>query len=512
MPSAFQNILSSVFGGSGLIKGDGATAKGPYSIFVLSTGVVAGRAMRLLRTVILARILSPSDFGLMAIVALASAALEALTQVGVKQSVIQNTRGAQKAYLNAAFWMQAVRGLGIFLVAMLLAPIISSFFERPELLWLVRVAFIAIIFMGFVSPGAYVLHREYRFGRVVLLEQGSAFLGVLVTVVAAFLIRNVWALVAGFVAEAALLCVFSYILAPFLPSVGIDRDCLRELLKFARGMFGLPVLAMLSFQMDVMMLGKLVSNELLGIYSLALTLVNIPMDFVSRGIGPVLLPMFADRQEDKILASRTVLRLTKVIGTCGLPLAAFLASCAGPVLTIVLGRTFAVAAIPFGFLCTFSFVFAQSVVFSQLYLGLGRPHLHRRFNVVRVIILASLMYPAIKVFGLSGAAGVMLLANSIALGSQVFWVRRLIELKVGDYIRCYLPGLLLSVPIISVVGLLRLLTVSSSLLLLGAGVCSLLATYATAAFVFFKRRQLEAANNKQDIITSCTGVAVPGDA
>src|SRR4030042_3650986 len=104
----------------------------------LAVGTVVERGLRFVRYVILTRILAPDQFGLMAIVMVAASAFDALTEVGIKQSVIQNKRGADPEYLNVAWWFQAVRGLGLFSVAFLAAPWISSFYERPELSRLLR--------------------------------------------------------------------------------------------------------------------------------------------------------------------------------------------------------------------------------------------------------------------------------------------------------------------------------------------------------------------------------------
>ena len=92
------------------LRGKGLLAKGTRSVMALGTGTVAGQGMKFIRRMILARILVPAEIGMMAIVVSLSLAFEAFTEVGVKQSVIQNKRGADPDYLNVAWWMQAVRG------------------------------------------------------------------------------------------------------------------------------------------------------------------------------------------------------------------------------------------------------------------------------------------------------------------------------------------------------------------------------------------------------------------
>ena len=107
-------------------------------MLALGVGVLAGRGSRLIRNMVLARLLVPEAFGTMAIIMMAAMALEAVTEVGVKQSVIQNKCGADPDYLNVAWWFQAIRGALLFALAFLAAPWVSAFYDRPELLRLLQ--------------------------------------------------------------------------------------------------------------------------------------------------------------------------------------------------------------------------------------------------------------------------------------------------------------------------------------------------------------------------------------
>ena len=457
-----------------------ATLKGRSfrSVTALGVGTVAGRGTRLIRNMVLARLLAPGEFGLMAMVMVATTAFDTFTEVGVKQSVIQNKRGAEPDYLNVVWWVQAVRGLSLFLIAVIAAPWISSFYDKPELLKLLQFSFFAILFRGLVSPRAYVLEKDYQFGRAVFLTQGSAILGTITTFALVFIIRNVWALVIGFVAEAAILCMVSYLLVPFMPRFKISRDYLGELMKFGRGMFGLPILTMVGFQADVLVLGKLVTNEQLGLYSLATTLAYLPIDLFSQIINPFLLPAFAERQDDKTSLSRWVLQITRWTAVLSIPALTLMACCASGILLLAYGEKYVAAAIPFGILSLQILARTEGPILGTVYMAVGQPHLHRRFVILRAVIIVGLIYPAVLHFGLAGSAVVVVLGNFAALMMQVFWCQRIIDIKFGDYIRSYLPGALLALPVIVTVGLLKLFAIESPVLVLIVGSAALIAAYA----------------------------------
>lgn len=496
---AFINITE-------LLNGSDLKAKSARAAMKLSIGTGAERVLRLARDMILARILAPEDFGLMAIIIVLLRALEAFAEVGVKQSVIQNKRGAEPEYLNIAWWIQALRGVGLFLTGAFLAPLASHFYDRPELLMLLRISFLAILFRSLMSPRAHVLEREYKFGRAILLVQGSTFLGTITTICLALMLRNVWALVIGYAVEAAILCCLSFVLVPFLPRFKINRECAGELLKFARGMLGLPILTIITLGTDVFVLGKVVSGEQLGIYYLASRLAAIPTFLFSKIVNPVLLPGFAKKQDDRDLLCRLVLQITRGAATFSVPVVTFMASCASGMLALAYGQRYVAASIPCIVLCLCVIARTESQILATTYMAVGQPHLQRRFTSLRAAIIVGLIYPAVVHFGLLGAAVVVALGNFIALFIQVLWSRRVIDLKFSSYIRCFMPGVLLALPVLAAVSLSRLLWADSPIKVFIIGVFVLLAVFLVKILVLSltkkPNKSKEEAASKLDYLTT----------
>ncbi len=469
------------------IRGNSLKARSARGVMTLGIGTVAERGLRLVRNMIMARLLAPDQFGVMAIVMAVSVALEAFTDVGVKQSVIHNKRGDEAEYLNVAWWFQAVRGLGLFAVAYVSAPWISHFYESAELLPLMRFAFVAILFNGLISPRVHALEKNIQFGKWVFLFQGSGLLGTLMSLALAFFVmRNVWVLVIGFVAEAMLRCLLSFVLCPFLPQLTIDRDNLSEILKYARRMLGIPILAIIAFQLDVLVLGKVVPVEQVGIYWLGLQLALQMNILFSKVIYPILLPVFAEKQDDKQSICNAAMKITLWTAVFGIPITTFLVVCANPVLSIVYGSRYGTVAIPFGLLCIYVLLRTNGSILSQVYFAIGKPHLHRRFVALRLIILACLIYPAIVLFGLVGAATVVLLANAAGLCMQVIWMKRAIGLGFREYTTCWLPGL--RVAIIVLVPMLLLQSLPNTTLTLNIVVGGLTCVVACAIGILLLRR------------------------
>jgi len=465
------------------LRGSTLKARCARSGVVLGIGAFIAKFLGFGSKLVLTRLLASEEMGLMVMILSLTALFEVLTEVGIKQSVIQNKKGSQAEYLNMAWWFQSLRAMALYAVAFVVAPWLCEFYfsSRPEVLTrysmeelttLVRVAFLSILFNGFVSPRAHVLEKKFKFGRAVVITQGGFALGAIVTIILAFLVRNVWAIVIGFAATGFTKCLMSYVLCPFMPRLAYHRESFQGLYHFAKGMLGLPVLTYIAFNIDVLIAGKLVSTSLVGLYGMARILAIAPRDLFARIISPVLLPAFAEKQDDKGALCRSVLQMTKFTALFVIPPMALAVICSRSILTIVYGVEYSAVAVPFGLMCVYVLLLIQVTVFVAVFFGIGQPGKNRAFFGLRTVILAALIYPGIKLFGLTGAAAVLVLASFVAMCVQVIVIRKVIGLNIFDYIISWLPGLVLVAPVLAVVLVVRRLAPASPMVHLAVGILS----------------------------------------
>ncbi len=464
-----------------MLKGDGLKAKAMRGIIVLSVSNTLDGGMRFVRNIILSRILAKEDFGIMAIASTVMLGFEVFSDIGVKQGVIQNKRGDQKEYLNVAWWVQAIRGLALYLIALLLAPIICSFFRKPELLGIMRFIFIAILLKGLISPRAHVLEKECRFGWAAVLTQGSGIIGVITAIALAFVIDNVWALAIGLVTEGVIRFVLSFIIVPFIPSMRIERESAKMLLKFGSGMFGLPILTLIGNYADVIVLGRVLDEGQVGLYSLAATLAYMPADLLARVVNPVLLPIFSAKQDDKNSLQKAVFEINWVLAVISIPIVAWMISCPGEILKFVYTQEYAAAAIPFAILSARILTQPVASILASIYLAVGKPNLHRAFVFLRAAIIAIFIYPAVVFYGGIGAAAVVFIANVAAVILQLFWCRRVIDLSISRYLLSYETGFWLAIPVIAISALMKNSGTYSSMAVLTASTLVLICVLIVAA-------------------------------
>ncbi|OLT21965.1 hypothetical protein BJF81_14060 [Ornithinimicrobium sp. CNJ-824] len=408
---------------------------------LLAVATVFERLTRLGRNMLLARVIAPDQFGLMALVLAVLALLEAITEVGVAQAVIQNARGTSRDFLNVAWWFGILRGLVVALVALPLAGPVASFYDAPELEGLLLVAPLTVVLTGLASPRVYALQREFRFGATLVSIQGAALLGTAATIALGLWLQNVWALLLGAVLEAFLRFVLSFVVAPFRPSLRWEAQSRRDLFRFTKGMAGLSLLTFLIMQADVFVLGKTATVDDLGLYTMAVALASLPLAIFSKVAQPLVVPVLARFQDDMAAMRRTVLRMTRLVWLFGLPLAAVMAAVAGPLLTVVYGRPeFSRVATAFSVYAAFVVMYMASMVTFSVYLALGRPELQRRFTLVRAALVVGLLYPLTVNWGPTGAAGALLASMVGAMGFQLMTLRRITGLRPVDYLRTLVPA------------------------------------------------------------------------
>lgn len=428
---------------------------------VLAAGTLVERLARLGRNMILARLIAPEHFGLMAIVLAVIALFEALTEVGVAQAVIQNKKGDTPEFLNLAWWFGVARGAIVAAIAIPLAPVIAGFYNLPELTPLLMVAPLSVLFTGLTSPRIYALQRQFRFGATLWTVQGAGLIGTGFTLILGFALHNVWALIWGAVFEAFVRFVLSFILCPIRPNLRFDPEARKDLFRFTRGMAGLSVLTMVIMQSDTFVLGAVVTPAELGLYTMAIALATFPLSIFSKVVQPLVVPILARYQDDMAGMRANVQQLSRLVWLFGLPMAAIMAIVSEPLLVMVYGRPeFATAAPAFSIYTSFAVIYMASMVTFSVYLAIARPELQRRFTLVRAGLVVLTLYPLAVWLGGTGAALALLVAMVGAMVVQLFNLRRVTGLSIFAYLSTLRAGLVVAMifglPLLALVTLVEL--------------------------------------------------------
>lgn len=399
----------------------------------LGGGLFVEQTVRFGRNMLLARLLAPSAFGTMAIVASATSIIHTMMDIGVRDAVIQNPRGGEDEYVNAAWWMSFGRALSFFAVLCVLAPWIAKFYGNPELSPLFRVCAVGLIFDGAMSAKVYVAIKEMKFKKWAIINHLGGIFGVLFTIILSWFVRDVWALVIGYSAESLARCTLSFIVCPFPPRFTWDGPATRDLWKFSRRMFGLSFLNLIFARTDIFVLAKLNTTSELGLYTMAVYLIQTPASFVMNLLGQTILPAFARVQDDYARMNRILLQVTSAIVFIGMPALVFAFFCGRSLLTLVYGTRYSAAVGPFIIASAVALVNLLNGQITSVFFATGRPHLHRVCITIMAGTMLIVIYPLVQRLGIVGGQVACLTAVTLGFLFQVYRVHRLTNLKLSSY-------------------------------------------------------------------------------
>jgi O-antigen/teichoic acid export membrane protein len=474
---------------SDLLTSDSVKGKVARGGAWLTAGSVTEQAFRFGRSMILARLLAPEAFGTMAVIISATSVIHSITDIGVSTALIQHPHGTEEEYKSAAWWLAFSKSCSLYLFFFIMAPLLARFYGNPELCPLLRVATVGILFDGAFSSNSYIAQKKMEFKKWALLNNGGGILGVVLTVVLSFFIRDVWALVIGSVGESVARFSLSYIVCPYMPRFLWNRQAFRDLLQFSRGLFGLSFLNLIFARTDVFVLAKLFSPADLGLYVMAVYLVQTPGNYVIGVLNQILLPAFSHVQHDKPRMNRILLQVFSVSALLGLPAFVFAASSGRSLLTVVFSSRYSAAS---GALIAASLVMLLNIFNAEITLvfyGLGIPQLHRRSVMIMAIMMIVLIYPFVKWFGLVGGQLAGLAAITTGYAFQLERAHRLIDLSLREYQKVLLPATMISLVAIGICAAARFFPgLQTPIRNLGVGVFACLAAYCVGAVYFLRAK------------------------
>lgn len=391
--------------------------RGGFWIFSLR---IVNRLLQLASTVVLARLLSPTDFGLLGIALLTRASLDTFTRTGFGQALVQR-RDAVEEYLDAAWTVQALRGLALAAAVYLLAPLSASFFGDPGASDVIRGIALAMLLQGFTNIGTVYLDRNLEFRKQFVLEVSGTIGEVLVGVAAAFALRSVWALVLAFVARYLVRTVVSYLVHPYRPRFRWDTQKSLELYRYGRWVFASAVVAFLATQGDDLFIGKLLGATALGYYQMAFRISNLMATEITTVVTRVTFPAFARLQGHVPKLREGFAQTFDATLAVTLPLAGAIWVLAPAGVELLLGPDWLPAVGALRVLTVAGLLRSLIGTSTPLFRGVGEPQWDFWVTLIRVAGMAAVIYPLTTRYGMTGTAASVLLG---LVATVPVWVRR----------------------------------------------------------------------------------------
>jgi lipopolysaccharide exporter len=248
------------------------------------------RSIGLISTLVLARLLNPEDFGVVAMALSFLFLAEQLTAMGLDFALIQNQE-ATRAHYDSAWTGQLLLGAVITLFMIVAAQPIAAFYQKPELVWVVVALSVHPILNALCNIGTVAFRKDLDFRKEFIYQLSKKALGFLIVVPAAFILQSYWALVVGILASQLISVVISYMMHPYRPRCDLSR--FRELFRFSRWLLVNNFVGYFKVRSADFIVGRSFGASALGTYNVAYELAHLPSTELTMPINRALMPGFA---------------------------------------------------------------------------------------------------------------------------------------------------------------------------------------------------------------------------
>ncbi|MGB6222640.1 lipopolysaccharide biosynthesis protein [Haloferula sp.] len=389
------------------VRGFGVTASAQVVKLVLQMGATA----------VLARILSPEDYGLMAMVIVVTGFVSMFKDAGLTMATVQ-VQELSHEQVSTLFWINVALSVVLGLIVLSLSPAIAWFYGEPRLTNIAAIISISFLFSGCLAQHQALLRRQMRFKNLAIAEILSMAMGAVVAVILGLNGWGYWALVAQMLVSSFTNCVVVWFYSGWMPGAPRKGADVASMLRFGANVTGFNFINYLARNTDNLLIGWWWGSAALGIYSKAYGLLLVPVRQINAPIGAVVAPTLSRLKSEPEQFRASALKMFRMVAIgCG-PVAAFLMVFSEEVVMILLGDQWVEAVPIFRWL---SVVLLTQMILNQtanVFTAQGRTDLLLKCGAINsawavIAIVAGLPWGAVGVACLYGVSGLLLRAPTL---------------------------------------------------------------------------------------------------
>jgi lipopolysaccharide exporter len=387
------------------------------------------RCLALTSTLVLARLLMPADFGLVAMAASLVAMLDLFSAFGLDVALIQRSGNTREHY-DTAWTLNIVAGACVACLMLALAWPISWFYKEPRLVLVVFMLAPNAFVQGCENIGIVAFRKEMDFRKEFIFLFTRRLVGVTVTIPAAFILRNYWALIIGMLAGRLGGVALSFALHPFRPRLSLAK--VGDFFHFSKWVVVQNLLSFLKERSADLIIGRLAGAHGLGVFNVSNEIASIPGTELIAPINRAVLPGYARLANDRPALRREFLSVMAIVAVVALPAVTGIACVAPFVVAAILGPKWHEATTVLAVLAFYGIFQALLSNAYSAFLAIGKPQTFVRITAVYVAIDLPLLLFLTQRLGVIGAAWAHVVAVVVTLPLSVMLVSRDLGLHVRD--------------------------------------------------------------------------------
>ena len=432
----------------------------------------ANRLLVFASTLVLARLLAPEDFGIVAAGLTLVLYLEVALDLGLGAAVVYEQETGISRRVQTAFTVTITVATALTVLGMVLAPLLADFFRASNETTLFRAIFLSILLRGAGQVPDALLRRDLRFVARSATDTARGVVRLGVTVGLAFAGAGPWAIVGGLLASDVTGTTLVWALARFRPTFTLDRAALKVLLGFGGSVVLLKALDAVATDIDYLVVGRILGLTALGHYTIAYRLPELLLLNVFWVFSSVAFPIYAAVRSSKPRDfGGAVLHALRLVTLYSLPVAVGLALLSRDTVLVLFGDKWAPAVLPMTLLALTAIPMSLGYASGDVFPAIGRPGLLLAFNVPMSAVLVVCLIAAAP-YGITAVAAAHLGVTTVYGIARVLLANRIVGTTLAGSVRAMRPGLAAAAGVLLVAGPVRLLADAGvgTLALLGVAV------------------------------------------
>jgi O-antigen/teichoic acid export membrane protein len=388
------------------------------------------RGLGLASTIVLARLLVPADFGIVAMAVSMIAVLELLSAFSLDVALIQKQNLTRDHY-DTAWTLNLLANALIALLAMLIAAPAADFFAEPRVEWVIYGLAAAISLQGFENIGIVAFRKELALDREFRFLLMKKLVAVTVSITLAVMLRSYWALVAGSIAGRIAGVALSYLVHPYRPRLSLAAR--HELLGFSKWLFLNNLLVVANQRAADFILGRLAGPAALGVYNVGYEIANLPTTELAAPINRAVFPGYTRMAGNRESLKGGFLAVVAAIALVAIPAAAGVAALATELVRVLLGEQWLECIPIIQILAIHGVVTALQTNAGYVFIATGSPSTTTRLATLRLAILVPSLLVGTSLGGSVGAAWGALGSTLAMLPFNYAAIFRSLDLRPSDY-------------------------------------------------------------------------------
>lgn len=334
---------------------------------------------------VLARLLAPEVFGLLAILLVFTQVADSVAQSGMGTALIQREGAGPREY-STALWLSLGIALAMYAVLFAAAPLVERFYSMLGLVAPLRVLSLTFVFNSVNSIQRSYLQKAMDFRTLARANVSAMLVSGVVGIATAIVGAGIWALVAQCVSQAISACIALAVLSPWRPTSEFDVEVARSLFSYGWKICATGILNTLYTSVSELILGRTCTAAELGFYSQGRKWPNAGIQLFSNALQNVFLPLFAHLQGDRVSLQAAMRRMLSAGSFVVVPISCFASVAADPIVRLLLGEAWAGCAPVFACACLGNVVLILQIVNLRAYMALGRSDLYLALQTAKVVV------------------------------------------------------------------------------------------------------------------------------